>query len=78
MFDSMLSVNSLAVQHSGFPGINTHTVADLKPAKGTAEWELGRDENIGSSASPGKNECNMQYASQPCERFKDTFGQPLS
>lgn len=54
MFDSVRSVNSLAVEHAAFPGINTRTVASLKAAKGTAEWKLGRDENIGSSTSPGK------------------------
>lgn len=50
----MLRVNSLAVEHSGFPGINTRSVAGLKAAKGFAEWELGRDGNIGSPTSLGE------------------------
>lgn len=73
MFDSVRSVNSLAVQHAALPGINTRSVASLKAAKGTAEWKLGRDENIGASTSPGK--MNTAYnASQPHKRFKDACG----
>lgn len=73
MFDSVRSVNSLAVQHAALPGINTRTVASLKAAKGTAEWKLGRDENIGASTSLGK--MNTAYnASQPHKRFKDACG----
>lgn len=73
MFDSACSVNSLAVQHAALPGINTRTVASLKAAKGTAEWKLGRDENIGASTFPGK--MNTAYnASQSHKRFKDACG----